>query len=59
MATKHEVLQAYLSKWLACKGDKEKRGEMIKELTRLLRMHEKSVGRSITWKQGFQVIASK
>lgn len=47
MATKHGVLQAHLTEWLACKGNKEKRGILLKELARSLRMHEKSIGRSM------------
>lgn len=47
MTTKHEVLRDNLTKWLACRGDKEKRGKLIKELAQLLSMHEKSVGRAM------------
>lgn len=47
MATKHEVLQAHLKKWLACKSNKEERGEMIKELSKSLKIHKKSIGRSM------------
>ena len=47
MATKHEVLEANLNKWLACEGDKRKRGTLIKYLSTSLLIHEKSVGRSM------------
>jgi len=47
MATKHKVLQANLKKWLACKGDKKKRGELIQYLSATLSIHEKSVARSM------------
>ena len=47
MATKHTVLQEHLAAWLACKGDKEKRGEMTKRLSRSLHLHEKSIGRTM------------
>jgi hypothetical protein len=47
MVTKHKVLQAHLKKWLACKGDKEKRGELTKHLSNTLSIHKKSVGRSM------------
>lgn len=47
MVTKHEVLQGNLKQWLACREDKEKRGEMIKRLSTSLSMHKKSIGRSM------------
>jgi len=47
MSTKHEVLQAHLKKWLACDGDRKKRGEMIKKLSSTLSINKKSVGRSM------------
>ena len=47
MVTKHEVLQANLKQWLACRGDRDKRGEMIKRLSTSLSMHRKSIGRSM------------
>lgn len=47
MATKHSVLQEHLQEWLACKGDKAKRGALTKELSATLKMHEKSIGRAM------------
>ena len=47
MVTKHEVLQGHLKKWLACSGNKKKRGEIVKELSKSLSMHKKSIGRSM------------
>jgi len=47
MATKHEVMQDNLQRWLACEGNREKRGELIKELSQSLSVHKKSVGRSM------------
>jgi len=47
MVTKHEVLQAHLTKWLACKGNREKRGALTKQLSKILSIHPKSVGRSM------------
>ncbi len=47
MTSKHDVLQAHLKKWLACSGDKEKRGKLIKQLSKLLSIHPKSIGRSM------------
>lgn len=47
MKTKIEVLQDHLNQWLACSWNKEKRGEMIKELSESLKMHKKSIGRSM------------
>ena len=47
MATKHEVLQANLTQWLACNKDKEKRGALIAKLSEMLALHPKSIGRSM------------
>ncbi len=47
MATRHEVLRAGLTQWLVCKEDKEKRGEMTRQLAQSLKMHEKSIGRAM------------
>jgi hypothetical protein len=47
MATKHTVLQDHLKTWLACKGDRKQRGELLQRLARALHLHEKSVGRSM------------
>lgn len=47
MTTKHEVLRAHLPEWMACKGDKKKRGELIKKLSQTIGMNKKSVGRSM------------
>jgi hypothetical protein len=47
MATKHSVLQAHLKKWLACRGNKKERGTLTKELSALLNMHVKSIGRAM------------
>jgi hypothetical protein len=47
MATKHGVLHDYLNEWLACTGDRQKRGALTKRLAPLLRLHEKSIGRSM------------
>lgn len=47
MATKHTVLQAHVQKWLACKGDRERRGVLTKYLASTLSMHTKSIGRSM------------
>lgn len=47
MKTKHEVLQAHLGQWLACKGNKEKRGELTNQLSKALSIHKKSVGRAM------------
>lgn len=47
MTTKHEVPRAHLPEWMACKGDKKKRGELIKKLSQTIGMNKKSVGRSM------------
>ena len=47
MATKHEVLQDNLKEWLACKGDKVKRGVLRKQLAKSLHLHVGSIARSM------------
>lgn len=47
MATIHQVLQDHLNEWLACKGDKEKRGALTRQLSKLLHLHKKSIARSM------------
>ena len=46
-STGREVLQAHLNEWLACKGNKKKRSELIAKLASILGMHPKSIGRSM------------
>lgn len=46
MKTKKEVLEENLKEWLACKKDRKKRGEMIKNISSILHIHKKSVGRA-------------
>ncbi len=47
MTTKHEVLEAHLKEWLACKKDTKKRGILTKALAKATKMHPKSIGRSM------------
>ncbi len=47
MATKHKVLQGHLTTWLACKGNKQKRGMLTQHLSTTLKIHTKSIGRSM------------
>ena len=47
MVIKHKVLQANLYTWLACKGNKKKRGEITRQISKLLSIHEKSVSRAM------------
>ncbi len=47
MTTKHQVLQSHLKEWLQANGDKEKRGTLTKQLSKLLSVHPKSIGRSM------------
>lgn len=47
MVTKHKVLQAHLKEWLAEKGDKKKRGELGRRLAAAVRLHPKSISRSM------------
>lgn len=46
MNTRKEVLKEHLQEWLACKGDRVQRGEMVKNIANLLKIHRKSVSRS-------------
>ena len=48
MKTKKEVLEENLKEWLACKKDRKKRGEMTKNISSILHIHKKSVGRAFT-----------
>lgn len=46
MATKRSIFKEHLAEWLAAKGDRKKRGEMIKEISHIASVHPKSVPRS-------------
>lgn len=46
MTTKKDIFKSHLAEWLAIKGDRQKRGEMTKEISRIAKVHPKSVGRS-------------
>jgi hypothetical protein len=48
MNTKKELLEEHLQAWLLCKYDRKKRGEMTRNISLLLRIHPKSVGRALT-----------
>lgn len=48
MNTKKELLEEHLRAWLLCKHNKKKRGEMTRNISQLLRIHPKSVGRAFT-----------
>lgn len=48
MNTKKELLEEHLRAWLLCKYDRKKRGEMTRNISSLLRIHPKSVGRAFT-----------
>lgn len=47
MATKQQVLRVHLKEWLACKDNKEKRGELNRHLAKAVQIHIKSVPRSM------------
>jgi hypothetical protein len=47
MTTKHEVAKSHLEDWLACRKDKKQRGEKARELAKVLKLHIKSVGRTM------------
>jgi hypothetical protein len=46
MATKQSIFREHLGVWLAAKGDKRKRGEMVRMVSRAAKVHPKSVPRS-------------
>lgn len=46
METKLDIFKNHLAEWLACRGDREKRGRMAKEISRIAKVHIKSVSRS-------------
>ena len=48
MNTKKELLEEHLQAWLLCKYDRKKRGEITRNISSLLRIHPKSVGRAFT-----------
>lgn len=47
MTTKHEVARSHLTDWLALRKDRKKRGEKARELANILKIHIKSVGRTM------------
>ena len=46
METKTNIFKAHLAAWLAAKGDKPKRGEIIRHICFVARVHPKSIPRS-------------
>lgn len=46
METKRSIFKEHLAEWLAAKGDRKKRGEMAREISRIAKLHIKSVSRS-------------
>lgn len=46
MTTKKNIFREHLAEWLSARGDKKKRGEMVKEISRVAKVHKKSVPRS-------------
>lgn len=46
MKTKKAIFKAHLTEWLVCRGNREKRGEMIKEISNIAKIHPNSVSRS-------------
>lgn len=46
MTTKKDIFKSHLTEWLACRGDRKKRGEMIKAISCIAKVHPKSVSRS-------------
>lgn len=46
MATKKDIFREHLPEWLAARGNRQKRGEMTKEISRIAKVHLKSVPRS-------------
>lgn len=46
MTTKKDIFKEHLAEWLKAKGDRKKRGEMIKSISQIVKTHPNSVGRS-------------
>jgi hypothetical protein len=46
MATKQEIFREHLGVWLAARGDRKRRGEIIKQVSAIAKIHPKSVGRA-------------
>mgnify|MGYP001596706021 CR=1 FL=1 len=46
MAIQQGIFKEHLAEWLASSGDRKKRGEMAKEISRIAKVHKKSVSRS-------------
>lgn len=46
MATKTSILSEHLAEWLAIRGDRKKRGELVRHVARIAKVHPKSVPRS-------------
>ncbi|MFH1947352.1 MAG: hypothetical protein ABIJ23_04330 [Candidatus Magasanikbacteria bacterium] len=46
MTTKKDIFKSHLAEWLAIRGDREKRGKMAEEISRIAKIHVKSVSRS-------------
>lgn len=46
MATKQDIFREHLAEWLAARGDRQKRGELVREISHIAKVHPKSVARS-------------
>lgn len=46
MTTKHSIFQEHLNEWLAARKDKQKRGDLVRNVSRIAKVHPKSVARS-------------
>jgi len=46
METRLDIFKTHLDEWLKAKGDRKKRGKMAKDISRIAKIHIKSVGRS-------------
>lgn len=48
MTTKKDIFATHLDEWLEAKGDRKKRGEMVRNISQIAQVHQKSVARSFT-----------
>lgn len=46
MATKGDIFKEHLKEWLSCRGDRKKRGEIIRHIVFVAKVHPNSVSRS-------------
>ncbi len=59
MTTKKNIFEEHLTEWLKAKGNRKKRGEMIKYISQTIKINPRSVGRSFKRRQMNKVGGTK